>query len=253
MLPFWDLSCHPAEPSVTRNIIQKSAEPVQVSAGQTRVVQFLSAMSEKSDTKHTLEQLRGSVSDPALEYFYSQLENSDVIVKKVNSRKSKLGDIKFFRSGKSPVITLNRNLSPDAMTFVMAHEIAHFLDFKKSGKRKNPHGNQWKMTFSKLLAELLELGALSVTYHSHILGFTKNIRAVVSQSSALHSMIFPEHKNISDLIELEQIPHGSIFSIPGHNRFFEKREKRKTRYVCLRSDNSKLYLVSCHQKVSLVK
>jgi hypothetical protein len=102
-----------------------------------------------------------------------------------------------------------------------------------------------------MLSDMLEHLCFSEVYSRQILAFSRNVRASVSPASPLHPMLFPGQINDKSLTELENIPRGSLFSIPGNKRVFEKMEKRKTRYVCLRTDNRKLYLVNSSMKVSV--
>jgi SprT protein len=210
-------------------------------------------MPERYQTAVYLEQFRGSISENAMAYFHKLLDDKKLIIKHVPSRKTKLGDFRYFRNGDSPIITVNRRLPPDTLTFILAHETAHFLVYQQSVSRHQPHGVKWKNQFGNMLRDLVEKSCFSTEYSDEILQFSENVRASVFMSSKLHRMLFPDSAEFEYLKELADIPEGSCFRIHGNNTIYIRKEKRRTRIVCLRTDNRKSYLINHKLKVAPVE
>ena len=83
-------------------------------------------------------------------YYITQWINElNIDVQFVNSRKTKLGDYRFRNN--QHFITVNNNLNKYAALITLTHEIAHAFTFAEFGKTIKPHGIQWKENFKKLM------------------------------------------------------------------------------------------------------
>jgi len=208
-------------------------------------------MSEKSTTLQSLEQFRGSITDNAHDFFVNVLKDKNVIVRHVSVRKTKLGDFRHFREKRMPEITVNQNLSPDALTFILAHEIAHYLVHIHNKRRTEPHGKEWKEMFAYLLKQLIQNNAFSDEVSSHIEKFLQNVKGTVGRSSKLFAYLFPQEEETQGTHTLESLHYGALFVIPSNGKVYEKGEKRRTRYVCRQINNKRFYLVSRSLRVKL--
>lgn len=128
------------------------------------------------------------------------------------------------------------------------HEVAHLTTFKKFGTRVMPHGNEWKNEFRILFQPLLNEKSLPSDAILKLKTFLKNPKA----SSCSEHGLFDVHTGKMELKEnealLKDIPTGTPFMLK--KRRFVKLENRRTRVMCLDSENGKKYLV--HQS-SVVK
>lgn len=155
-----------------------------------------------------------------------------------NSRKTKLGDYKFFKPSNSHQITVNKEISPEAFFFVLTHEIAHLhvtIQFSRTAKS---HGLEWKNIFGKLLLESLKIYPENL--HPVILRHAQNPKASLNADRLLHKDLFPtvedESRRIENLSENQKFRIG--------NRIFEKGKKRKIRYLCKEIQTGRLYTVN---------
>ncbi len=197
-----------------------------------------------------IKQFQGMISDHALLYFSQLLENKTVVIRQVNVRKSKYGDFRYFRNKPTPVITVNKQMSSDALTFILAHEISHFLVYSQFGRISEPHGQQWKNVFSKILVSLVQMSCFSKECQDELCKFSRTPRATVSRGSELFNQLFPSDELSAGMLSLESLTNGELFQIPGHLNVFKKGALRRTRYVCLCMKTRKQYLFSRNLKVN---
>ena len=88
------------------------------------------------------------------------LAASPVPVVLAKNRRSKHGDFRIPRQGRPAYITINHDLHPVEFLITLAHEIAHFRNWKKYGRRVRPHGPEWRNAFREMLVEVLKDGLL---------------------------------------------------------------------------------------------
>ena len=103
-------------------------------------------------------------------YFYDK----HLTIKLAKIRSSKLGDFKYHRLYKSSQISINNNLSPEAFSIVLAHELAHYEVFTKYRNKVQPHGIEWKNSFSALLNKLILANIFNDELKESIKEFAKN-------------------------------------------------------------------------------
>lgn len=157
----------------------------------------------------------------------------DLIIK--NARHTKLGD--YRRINQRHQITLNRGLDKALSFHILTHEIAHMHAIKKYGKYIKPHGNEWKLTFSKLILQSIHL--FEPELQEILKDFAKNPRAGYYSYRPL-AAYFQKNEN-SEIILLQDLKEGSIFRIK--NNIYQKGKKRKIRYICKNMSNGKFYSV----------
>jgi len=207
------------------------------------------SMANNNATVRSLEQFRDSLTDEAMMIFSEILNGHTLLIKHVRKRNTKLGDFKSFGNKRTPEITINRQLSQDALTFILAHEISHYLAFCNRTKSTKPHGPVWQKIFGDCLSRLVQQACFSKEFEQDILNFSQHPKATISRKSPLHRMLFQPADSNETLIELEKLAEGVIFSIPDTKRVYIKGNKRRTRYICKRTDNNRQYLVPSDLKV----
>ena len=77
-----------------------------------------------------------------------------LIIKIVNSRKTKHGDFRSLVNGKYQ-ITVNKTNNKYRFLITLIHELAHFRINKSYGNSVNPHGNEWKKMYKYLMLPFL--------------------------------------------------------------------------------------------------
>ena len=72
-------------------------------------------------------------------------------------RRSILGDYRHRTDYKSHRISVNGNLNAYSFLITLLHELAHLLTFEQFNNKVQPHGPEWKLTYSKLLEYFLAI------------------------------------------------------------------------------------------------
>jgi SprT protein len=165
-------------------------------------------------------------------------------------RATKLGDYRFDSQSGHHTVTVNGNLNPLSFLTTYIHEVAHLTTFKRFGTKVLPHGKEWKNEFRLLFQPLLDENILPKDAVIKLKTFLKNPKA----SSCSEHGLFDAHSGEIALKEnealLKDIPGGTKFRLK--NRQFVKLEHRRTRIMCLDSENGRKYLVHQSSIVSLV-
>lgn len=86
----------------------------------------------------------------AVETLFELIKMNSVHLKIVNERQTRHGDYRKGLNGKHE-ITVNANLNKYRFLITLVHEIAHLVAFEKYGRLIKPHGNEWKITFQRLM------------------------------------------------------------------------------------------------------
>ena len=173
-----------------------------------------------------------------------------LIIKIVNSRKTKHGDFRSLVNGKYQ-ITVNKTNNKYRFLITLIHELAHFRINKSYGNSVNPHGNEWKKMYKYLMLPFLN----NLIFPDEIL-----------RSLAIH-MINPKASTDSDtnlVISLQkydqindekmflfEIPEGELFYY-NKNKLFKKMGKRRKRYICKELSSGKKYLFSPVARIKLI-
>jgi hypothetical protein len=162
-------------------------------------------------------------------------------------RTSKLGDFRAPRnSDELCTITLNQDLNPYQMLVTFVHELAHYqvhVNYQK--KRLEPHGEEWKQTFTQLLLPYLKPEIfpedIIQALHHHL----QHIKASSTADQHLAKVMKRYDKNVSGekTLTVEELPDGTIFQLK-NGMTFKKGPKRRTRYQCECMDNGETYTVS---------
>jgi hypothetical protein len=127
--------------------------------------------------------------------------------------------------------------------------VAHLTTFKRYGSKVLPHGKEWKNEFKTLFQPLLNENILPKEVILRLKTFLKNPKA----SSCSEHGLFDAHSDEIALKTneaiLKDIPTGTKFLLK--KRQFVKLEHRRTRIMCLDSENGRKYLVHQSSIVTL--
>jgi hypothetical protein len=173
-----------------------------------------------------------------------------VHLKIVNERQTRHGDYRKGISGKHE-ITVNANLNKYRFLITLVHEIAHLAAYEKFGKFIKPHGNEWKMTFQRLMVPFIRP---EIFPHSVLPLVAQHFRNPTASSDtdaklAFALKQFDERK--PDIQFMHEVPSGSLFRIK-NGRIFQKKGLRVKRYECLEIKTGRLYLFNANAEVEIV-
>lgn len=169
-------------------------------------------------------------------------------------RTSKLGDFRAPRnSDELCTITLNQDLNPYQMLVTFVHELAHYqVHVNYPRKRLEPHGEEWKQTFTQLLLpylkpEIFPEDILQALYH-HL----QHIKASSTADQHLAKVMKRYDTKSTEVLTVEDIPEDAVFQLK-NGMTFKKGPKRRTRYQCECLDNGRTYSVSGLSEIILSK
>lgn len=157
-------------------------------------------------------------------------------------RRSKWGDYRYRRSGRSVqhAISVNANLNPYAFLITYLHEVAHLRAFQQHGFRISPHGADWKQCFRQLLVPVLSETVFPPEVLVALRQHARNPRASTGADAALTHAL-RKHNPPSDSILLHALPDGTEFQF--RERIYVKRKVRRTRALCEEVVSQKQYLI----------
>jgi SprT protein len=169
----------------------------------------------------------------------------------VAPRKTKLGDFRAGSQNKKPQITINGDLNPYSFLITTLHEFAHLHTYQQHGRKVNPHGEEWKNNFKKLLIPIIDTGKLPKDIENALLNSLINLKASSCTDLPLARILKNYDISKTGFNILEEIPKNSIFAL--HGRKFKKGEFRRKRFVCEEINSKRLFLISCLAEVVLLE
>lgn len=183
-------------------------------------------------------------------YVVDLLLKYPVKFKIVPPRSTKLGD---FRAGigiEKPIITVNGDLNPYAFLVTTLHEFAHLFTYLDYGFKVQPHGNEWKENYRKLILPIIDSKCLPEDIENALLNSLVSVKA--SSCSDIHlTRVLKKYDLTKDGKELlENLPKNSIFALNG--RVFSKGELRRKKFFCIELSSKKKYLVHALAEVDFV-
>ncbi len=197
-----------------------------------------------------LETLKRFVPENFAPYLTDEILAGKVVFKIVSGRKSKLGDFRSNPEGGLPTITVNGDLNPYSFLITSLHELAHLHTFQRYGNRVQPHGEEWKNAFRKLLLPVLDSKELPKSLENALWRTFTVTKASSCSDIHLTRELRKYDKNEAGLT-LEEIPKNTTFVLNG--RVFTKGNLRRSRYICTEVASGKQFLVHALANIQLVK
>lgn len=162
------------------------------------------------------------------------------------SRQTKVGDFTF-RSGRQPLITVNRDLNPYLFLMTFVHEVAHHR-VHQNCKGAEAHGKKWKETFQQLMMPIVNERVFPEPLLAGIKKHMTSPKASSFSDSELTHLFRAFDKNASVAVLLSHIPEGSTFRLQG--KWFKKGKLRRTRVLCDELKTKRKYLVPIDAVIS---
>ena len=170
------------------------------------------------------------------------LAASPVPVVLAKNRRSKHGDFRIPRPGRPAYVTINHDLHPVEFLITLAHEIAHFRNWKKYGRRVRPHGPEWRNAFREMLVEVLKDGLLDGEISAAIADHYFKRKLIGSGSSERLNRLLGKTAEDSGVLRVADLPEGTRFTLRSGKTFIKGRKLRK-RYQCSETVSSRIYSV----------
>lgn len=195
--------------------------------------------------------LQSHVPASSVAYCFKLWQASPFELKISKTRQSKVGDFTSRRSRTYPRITLNNDLNPYLFLVTYVHEVAHLRVYLKHGARLDPHGEQWKTTFTDLMVPILWESVFPDEILHELRRHMIHPKASSFADTSLTQAFRKFDKNQHHQISLSDVPEGSIFKLS--NRYFKKGKLRRTRVLCKELQSKRDYLVPADALVTDVQ
>lgn len=208
------------------------------------------AARREAETSHAMEPgkalraIRGHLPEGTADYVAELLRGEDlggaaVEVRPVRARRTKLGDHRAPVRGRTiHRITVNDDLNPYAFLTTLLHEIAHAVTWEKHvrprtpfSRRVLPHGAQWKSEFGRILAPVVEQGALPKDVSEALARYLQDPAAATCSDRGLLVALARYDAPDPDRRLVEEVAVGAAFRVEG-GRMFLKGPRLRSRFRC---------------------
>ena len=189
------------------------------------------------------------IPEHSVEPVFELIKINQVHLKIVNERVTRHGDYRKGLSGKHE-ITVNTSLNKYRFLMTLIHEIAHLVAFEKYGRNIKPHGEEWKLTFQRLMVPFIRPEIFPSQLLPLLARHFRNPKAS-SDTDATLSLALKQFDPENDKNYIFEIPYGSVFRI--HNgKIFKKVALRLKRFECLEISSGRMYLFNPNAEVELL-
>jgi len=187
--------------------------------------------------------------DHSVEMCFELIKINHVHLKIVNERLTRHGDYRKEAQG-FHLITVNASLNKYRFLMTLIHEIAHLVAFEKYGRNIKPHGDEWKLTFQRLMVPFIRPEIFPNQLLPLLARHFRNPKAS-SDTDATLSLALKQFDPVNDKNYIFEIPYGSVFRI--HNgKIFKKVALRLKRYECQEVSSGRVYLFNPNAEVELL-
>ncbi len=198
-----------------------------------------------------LQQLSSYLPNGSFEDVASYLTEFKVHLTVTRERRTILGDYRNGHSNKNHRISVNGNLNKYSFLITLLHELGHLLAFEKYGNRIQPHGEQWKNEFGKILARFITKKIFPPDIELMLLQSLKNPAASSCAEDSLLRVLKKYDAHKPGIYFVEELPVNSLFKLKS-GKTFSKGNKVRKRFLCKEISTGKLFLFSPVAEVELV-
>jgi SprT-like family len=196
-----------------------------------------------------LEVLFKYIPEHSVEPVFELIKANQVHLKIVNERLTRHGDYRKGLSGKHE-ITVNTSLNKYRFLITLIHEISHLVAFEKFGLNIKPHGDEWKLTFQRLMVPFIRPEIFPNQLLPLLARHFRNPKAS-SDTDATLALALKQFDPDNDKSFIFEIPYGSIFRIQ-NGKIFKKVAVRLKRFECLEVNSGRTYLFNPNAEVELL-
>lgn len=184
-------------------------------------------------SEHPMQALAGFLPPGSFDPVVDYLHRYQVHLTVTKKRKSVLGDYRHAHHGANHRITVNGDLNQYEFLITLLHELAHLLTFEQFGRRVEPHGIEWKRTYSGLLQDFIGRQFFPEDIVKALRKSVMNPAATANGEMELLKVL-RRYNPVQQRngIMIEELPDGALFETD-KGKQFRKLHKRRTRIECV--------------------
>lgn len=194
--------------------------------------------------KHILEPY---LPEHSVDAVFELIKLYGVHLKIVNERVTRHGDYRRDANGYHQ-ITVNSSLNKYRFLITLVHEIAHLAAFEKFGRKIKPHGEEWKLTFQKLMVPFIRPEIFPPALLPLLARHFRNPKASSDTDATLALALKQFDEKSSEKSYIFEIPYGSRFRIY-NGKIFQRGAQRVKRFECIEVETGKIYLFNPNAEV----
>lgn len=188
---------------------------------------------------HPLSALQHFLPQGSLDLVWKYMHQYAIHLKIKKERRRVYGDYRPAHGHHPHTISVNGNLHPYHFLITFLHELAHLITFIEYRHRVAPHGKEWKNKFAAIIRESLQLQIFPPDIEQALMQSLHNPSASSCSDPVLFKTLRTYEKT-SDKLLIEELQPNDFFI--HHQLRFQMIEKRRSKYVCKRLSDHKLFL-----------
>jgi len=193
--------------------------------------------------RHPLADLAAYLPENSFDDVAAYLQKYSVHLTIARRRASVLGDYRNAFHEQNHRISVNGNLNKYAFLITLLHELAHLLTFEQYKNQVAPHGKEWKNRYAQLLFIFLQKNIFPDDIAVALRSSLHNPSASTASEQALTRVLRQYDLPRQDIITVEQLNMNEYF-MTLDKKIYQRKEKRRTRYLCIEATTQKPYLIS---------
>jgi hypothetical protein len=201
-------------------------------------------------TEHPMQALANYLPDNTFEPIIQYIHHYKVHLTVTKKRKSVLGDYRHSGMlGDNHRISINGNLNKYEFLITLLHELAHLLTFEQFKNRVEPHGQEWKSHYSRLLIDFVQRKVFPADIEQALQKSILNPAATANGETDL-MLVLRSYNTIQKLgfVSISALPNEALFATED-GRVFKKIAIRRKRFQCLEINTGRHYIFSALSEV----
>lgn len=204
-----------------------------------------------SKVEQPMHALAAFLPENTYHYVEEYLHRYKVHLTVAKARNSILGDYRNAYKDKHHRISVNGNLNKYAFLITLLHELAHLLTFEQHKHTVAAHGQEWRQTYSNLLAVFLQHNIFPDDIRLTLLQSLRNPAASSCAEAHLTRVLANYDERKPGVFLLEELLQNTLFATKD-GRQFTKGNKLRKRYRCQEVQTGIVYLFSPVYEVMVV-